>query len=35
LFDTTQKGNGNAGHVYGQQLPPDQKEDLLEYLKTL
>jgi hypothetical protein len=35
LFDTTQKGNGNAGHVYGQQRPPDQKEDLLEYLKTL
>jgi mono/diheme cytochrome c family protein len=35
LFDTRQRGNGNAGHTYGQQLTPEQKEDLLEYLKTL
>jgi len=35
LFDTTLKGNSNAGHVYGQQLTSDQREDLLEYLKTL
>ena len=35
LYDTGLKGNSNAGHVYGQQLPADQKEDLLEYLKTL
>jgi len=35
LFDTSLKGNSNAGHVYGQQLPADQREDLLEYLKTL
>jgi mono/diheme cytochrome c family protein len=35
LFDTTLKGNSNAGHTYGQQLTPEQREDLLEYLKTL
>jgi hypothetical protein len=35
LFDTTLKGNSNAGHVYGQQLSAEQREDLLEYLKTL
>lgn len=34
-YDTTLKGNSNAGHVYGQQLPAEQREDLLEYLKTL
>ena len=34
-FDTRQKGNGNTGHLYGQELPTDQREDLLEYLKTL
>ena len=34
-FDTRAKGNGNTGHMYGQGLPADQREDLLEYLKTL
>ena len=34
-FDTKAKGNSNAGHLYGQELPADQREDLLEYLKTL
>jgi hypothetical protein len=34
-FETRQKGNSNAGHVYRQQLPREQREDLLEYLKTL
>jgi mono/diheme cytochrome c family protein len=34
-FDTRERGNGNAGHVYGQQLTTGQREDLLEYLKTL
>jgi hypothetical protein len=34
-FDTRLKGNSNAGHVYGQELKPAQREDLLEYLKTL
>ena len=34
-FDTRQKGNTNTGHLYGQELPAAQREDLLEYLKTL
>jgi RoxA-like, cytochrome c-like/Cytochrome C oxidase, cbb3-type, subunit III len=34
-LDTRLKGNSNAGHVYGQELKPAQREDLLEYLKTL
>ena len=29
------QGNSNGGHLYGQELPADQREDLLEYLKTL
>ena len=36
-FDTAQPGNGNGGHegpVYGTDLPPEQKQALLEYLKT-
>jgi mono/diheme cytochrome c family protein len=35
VFDTRVKGNGNGGHAYGQQLTAAQREDLLEYLKTL
>ena len=35
LFDTTRPGNGNGGHFYGTELPPDDKRALLEYLKTL
>jgi mono/diheme cytochrome c family protein len=34
-FDTTLKGNGNGGHLYGSSLTARQREDLLEYLKTL
>jgi mono/diheme cytochrome c family protein len=37
LFDTRLPGNGNYGHEgkkYGTQLPPEQKESLVEYLKT-
>jgi hypothetical protein len=34
-FDTRLTGNSNAGHLYGQQLAPAEREDLLEYLKTL
>jgi cytochrome c5 len=34
-FDAREKGNANTGHTYGQELPPAQREDLLEYLKTL
>jgi hypothetical protein len=35
FFDTTEKGNGNKGHTYGAQLSEQDKEKLLEYLKTL
>jgi hypothetical protein len=34
LFDTARPGNGNGGHLYGTELPPDRKRALLEYLKT-
>jgi mono/diheme cytochrome c family protein len=37
LFDTTRPGNSNAGHegkAYGTQLSPDERKDLLEYLKS-
>jgi len=34
-FDVTQSGNDNAGHLYGIDLPPDQKRALVEFLKTL
>ena len=36
-FDTGQPGNGNGGHegeAFGTYLPPEQKQALLEYLKT-
>ena len=35
LFDTTLVGNSNAGHTYGAELREDEKNALLEYLKTL
>jgi hypothetical protein len=34
-FDTTLKGNSNRGHLYGTTLTRRQREDLIEYLKTL
>ncbi len=34
-FDTTRKGNGNGGHVYGTDLSDADRRALLEYLKTL
>jgi hypothetical protein len=34
-YDTNQKGNGNGGHTYGTDLPEDQKDSLVEYLKKL
>ena len=34
-FDTSERGNGNGGHVYGTNLPAAEKAALLEYLKTL
>ena len=33
-FDTRLRGNSNAGHTYGSQLTREQREDLLEFLKT-
>jgi hypothetical protein len=35
LYDTSVKGNANTGHLYGVELPPEQKEALVEYIKTL
>ena len=35
LFDTEKRGNSNAGHTYGVDLTDDEKDQLLEYLKTL
>ncbi len=34
-LDVTVRGNGNQGHAYGTDLPEEQKQALLEYLKTL
>ena len=34
-YDTTIPGNGNGGHLFGTQLPLDQKLDLIEFMKTL
>ncbi len=34
-FDTSLRGNANAGHLYGADLPTADKLALLEYLKTL
>ena len=36
-LDTSKRGNGNGGHegnAYGTELPADEKQGLLEYLKT-
>lgn len=33
-LDTSVRGNGNGGHVYGTQLTAAQKDALIEYLKT-
>lgn len=35
LFDTRRRAEGNGGHLYGTTLPPEEKDQLLEYLKTL
>jgi hypothetical protein len=34
-YDTSIPGNSNAGHDYGTDLSPDEKEALVEYLKKL
>jgi mono/diheme cytochrome c family protein len=33
-YDTGKPGNGNGGHLYGVDLPAEQKSDLLAYLLT-
>jgi hypothetical protein len=35
IYDTTQLGYGNAGHTFGDALTTDERDALLEYLKTL
>jgi len=34
-YDTTLRGNGNMGHDFGTGLPEEDKNALVEYLKTL
>ena len=34
-FETARQGNGNGGHEYGTDLSADDRDALLEYLKTL
>src|SRR5215831_1552268 len=34
-LDTRASGNSNSGHDYGTKLSPNEKRDLVEYLKTL
>lgn len=34
-YDTARKGNSNQGHPFGTTLKPEEKEDLMEFLKTL
>ncbi|OWK42329.1 c-type cytochrome [Fimbriiglobus ruber] len=35
VYDTTRPGRGNAGHTYGDDLAPDERAAVIEYLKTL
>ncbi len=35
IFDTSTPGNSRAGHAYGTKLSPNEKRELVEYLKTL
>ena len=35
LYDTARPGNHNTGHLYGTNLPNEDKDALLEYLKLL
>jgi mono/diheme cytochrome c family protein len=34
-YETSLKGNGNGGHLYGTDLPAADREAIIEYLKTL
>jgi hypothetical protein len=35
VFDTIPTGNGDGGHMYGVDLTPAEKQELIEYLKSL
>lgn len=35
LYDTTVPGNGNGGHLFGTQLSAEDKQALIEFMKTL
>ena len=35
VFDASSSGNSNAGHDYGTKLSGAEKQDLMEYPKTL
>jgi hypothetical protein len=35
IYDTTMPGRSNAGHEYGDDLTPDERKAVIEYLKTL
>ena len=35
VLDTGASGNSNSGHDYGTKLSPEEKRDLIEYLRTL
>ena len=35
MFDMSQRGNCNGGHTYDRDFPVQDRESLLEYLKTL
>ncbi len=35
IYDTTQRGRGNGGHLYGDHLTPEERRNLIEYLKSL
>ncbi len=34
-YDVRERASGNRGHEYGIQLPAAEKDELIEYLKTL
>ncbi|MEM9721762.1 MAG: hypothetical protein AAGA10_21015 [Bacteroidota bacterium] len=34
-YDTTENGSSNSGHYYGDKLTSDEREAIIEYLKTL
>ena len=34
-LDTAERGNGNGGHPFGTDLAPEQKDALIEFLKTI